>query len=140
MPPAALNLHTRHSMKPAEPVLAFHWRPSHHGELTMNQEQLEACITACAASARECREFCEAHRSDATLLICVVNCRDCAELCEICIRGLERGARVAGALCLACAAACDLCVAEFRKFEVEKCYRCSEACCHCAAQCRKLAA
>ena len=47
------------------------------------------------------------------LLICMFNCRDCAELCEICIRGLERGARVARRLCLACAAACELCVAAF---------------------------
>ena len=33
----------------------------------MNQEQIQACIAACAASARECREFCEAHRADADI-------------------------------------------------------------------------
>ena len=104
----------------------------------MNQDQIETCIAACAASARECREFCEEHRANSAMLICVVNCRDCAELCEICVRGLERGARVAGALCLACAAACELCVAAFRIFETELDGRCTEACRRCAAECRKL--
>jgi hypothetical protein len=106
----------------------------------MNQEQIQACIAACAATARECREFCDAHRYHVGMLICVINCRDCAELCEICIRGLERGVRVAGALCLACAAACELCIAAFRSYESEPCRRCTDACCRCAAECRKLAA
>jgi Domain of Unknown Function (DUF326) len=106
----------------------------------MNQDQVAACILACAASARECREFCEAHRADGGMLICVINCRDCAELCEICIRGLQRHVRVAGALCLACASACDLCVAALRLFETDPCRRCTEACRRCADECRKLAA
>ena len=139
-PRAALNLHTSHSMKPSESVHSPHWRHSRHGELTMNPEQIQACIAACAASARECREFCETHRYDAKLLICVVSCRDCAELCEICIRGLERGVRVAGALCLACASACELCIAAFRMYGAEPCPRCTEACDRCAAECRKLTA
>ena len=66
----------------------------------MNQEQIENCIAACAASARECREFCESQRSHSELICCIINCRDCAELCEICIRGLKRRSRVAQALCL----------------------------------------
>ena len=106
----------------------------------MNQEQIEACITACAAGAQECRAFCDAHRTDARMLICVINCRDCAELCEICVRGLEHGARVANALCLACAAACELCVSAFRMYDAESCKQCTDACCRCAAECRKLAA
>jgi hypothetical protein len=105
----------------------------------MNQEQIQPCIAACAASARECREFCDEHRCDAGLLICVINCRDCAELCEICIRGLETGARVARTLCLACAAACDLCISTPRMDESEPDRRCIEACRRCAAECRKLA-
>jgi hypothetical protein len=104
----------------------------------MNQEQVQVCIAACGASARECRQFCEEHRADAAMVICVFNCRDCAELCEICIRGLERGTRVAAALCLACASACELCVAAFRLYDTDACRRCKEACCRCALECRKL--
>ena len=106
----------------------------------MNQEQIQACITACTTSARECREFCEAHRDDAGMLICVINCRDCADLCEICIRGLKHGTGVARALCLACAAACELCVAAFHSYEAERSLPCTDACFRCADECRKLTA
>jgi hypothetical protein len=104
----------------------------------MNQEQIESCIAACAASARECRQFCEAYRYNSELIIVLFNCRDCAELCEICIRGLERKSRVTRALCLACAAACELCVETFRVDATEPFRRCREACRRCAAECRKL--
>lgn len=105
----------------------------------MNEEQLENCVAACIASARECREFCELHRSIPGMLVCVINCRDCAELCEICIRGLKRRSRVARALCLACAAACELCIEAFRIDEVTDSRRCREACRRCATACRMLA-
>jgi hypothetical protein len=104
----------------------------------MNQEQIENCIAACAASARECREFCESYRFRAELIMYIVNCRDCAELCEICIHGLERRSRVARALCLACAAACELCVEAFRIDATDPFRRYREACRRCAIECRKL--
>jgi hypothetical protein len=104
----------------------------------MSREQVDLCIDACTSSARECRAFCEQHRSDSRLLVCVINCRDCAELCEICVEGLKRGVRVAGALCRACAAACDLCVEAFRTGDANDFRSCIEACLHCATECRKL--
>jgi hypothetical protein len=104
----------------------------------MSPEQIQACIAACATCARECTQFCDAHRDDATMLVCVINCRDCAELCEICALGLETGARVIKALCLACAAACELCIDAFRQLEPNGFRECAEACNRCAALCRTL--
>jgi hypothetical protein len=110
------------------------------GEITMSHEQIQTCIEACIECARKCTEFCNAYRHDRKVLVCVFNCRDCSDLCELCVRGLESRSRVVGALCFACAAACDLCVAAFVRFESEPARQCTEACRRCSAECRTLAA
>ncbi len=125
-------------MRFAKAICSSSLRPSLPGETVMNPEQVQACIAACAACARECREFCETHRADPAMLIYVINCRDCGDLCRLCISGLESGTRVVNALCLACAAACELCVAAFGLHDTELCRPCAEACGRCAVACRKL--
>ena len=135
---AALNLHENRLCDPRKSYILRSLRPSLPGETVMNPEQVQACIAACVACARECTEFCETHRADAPMLVYVINCRDCADLCELCIRGLESGTRVVSALCLACAAACELCVAAFDLHDTDSCRECAEACDRCAVACRKL--
>jgi hypothetical protein len=105
----------------------------------------EGCAKTCANCMTEC-ESCFAHcagrASDGSKphTLTLQACNDCADLCRISATLAARGSKHAVAVCLACAEACDACVATCGQFKDDAhMQQCAESCRKCASECREMA-
>ncbi|MEK5400322.1 four-helix bundle copper-binding protein [Paenibacillus sp. FSL K6-2859] len=64
---------------------------------------------------------------------------ECAKLCTYTASALSINSSYARELCTLCAAVCESCGNECKKYESHHCQQCAEACFRCAEACRAMA-
>ena len=105
----------------------------------MNNQNFEACIDACVASAVECNYCATAsiYEGDLkTLTKCIQLERECAAICFAAANLMSIGGDHAAHLCQVCAEICKACADECEKHtHMEHCKKCAAACRKCAAAC-----
>ena len=101
---------------------------------------LEACVE-CLVACEMCSDACLDEENVQMMVRCIRPDRDCADAGEAALRAMARGGPLAGALCRACAEACDVRAVECERHAPHMDHRrlCAEACRRCAQECRRTA-